>query len=68
MEQSIATSIINLSRFVSKVKAMRSAQADYISTKQHNDLARAKAVEKEVDEMIQHASESASYLNKLIND
>ncbi len=68
MEQSITTSIVNLSRFVSKVKAMRSAQADYISTKRHNDLVRAKAVEKEVDEMIQNASESASYLIELITE
>lgn len=38
--------------FVIKVKQLRTAQKKYFKTRNYNDLNKAKALEKEVDEML----------------
>lgn len=64
METPVTMSVANLCRFVSKVKAMRNAQKLFYSTKNFNTLAQAKAIEKEVDEFIIKADQSANILAK----
>lgn len=64
--------IIALSRFMSKVIALRSSQKDFFSEKSYRNLAKAKALETEIDVKLPQAtiitSKISNLLNSIIND
>ena len=68
----IKRDIITLSRFISKVIALRSAQKDFFSEKSYRNLATAKALETEIDAKLPQAtiitSKISNLLNSIIND
>ena len=68
----IRRDIITLSRFISKVIALRSAQKDFFSEKSYRNLATAKALETEIDAKLPQAtiitSKISNLLNSIIND
>lgn len=68
----IRRDIIALSRFISKVIALRDAQKDFFSEKSYRNLAQAKALETEIDAKLPQAtiitSKISNLLNSIIND
>lgn len=60
--------LITIARFTSKVSAMRNAQRNYFRDRKHSVLMQSKAIEQEVDSMIDKASEACKKIhNSLFN-